>query len=83
MTLETGELTQGAIVAGIFACGTCPIELDAANAADIILRHIPSPRGHGVPLPYSHLHDNEKGEISKAKSQPFDGEMSVSSFVSA
>lgn len=50
MQISGKQLTQGAIVARVFAGGTCAVELDAAYAADIILGHVPSPRGHRVPF---------------------------------
>lgn len=42
-------LTQSAIVAREFAGWTGTIELDAADTADFIFRHVPAPGGDGVP----------------------------------
>ena len=48
--------TQSAVIAGIFAGGTCAIELDSTYTTDIVLWHVPSPRGHRVPFVYSDFH---------------------------
>ena len=45
-----GALTQGTIVAGIFACWTCAIKMDLADPADIVFGNVPPPGRDGVPL---------------------------------
>ena len=42
--------TESAVVAGIFAGGTRAVELHSADAADVVLGHVPSPGGHRVPF---------------------------------
>ena len=44
------SLTQSTVIAWIFTRRTGSVELDSAYTTDIILWHIPSPRGHGVPF---------------------------------
>lgn len=48
--------TQCAIVARIFARGTCAVKLHATDTANIVFRHIPSPCRHSVPLLDRDLH---------------------------
>lgn len=43
-------LTQGTIVAWIFACRTCAIKMDLADAADVVFGNVPPPGRDGVPL---------------------------------
>ena len=43
-------LTEAAVVAGILARRTGPVEVDLADTADIVFGEIPSPRRDGVPL---------------------------------
>ena len=44
------QRTQGTVVTGIFAGRTGPVELHATDAAHLVLRHVPSPCRHGIPL---------------------------------
>ena len=55
------ELTQGAVVTRIFACRTCPVELNATDSADFVFGHIPSPRSDAVPFFDLDLHDRAWG----------------------
>ena len=43
-------LTQGTVVAGIFASWACAVEMDLADAADIVFGYVPPPGRDGVPL---------------------------------
>ena len=44
------ERTESAVVPGIFACGTCSIELHTTYSTDVIFRHVPSPGSYRVPF---------------------------------
>lgn len=52
-----GRLTQSAIIARVFAGRTCAVELYSTYTTDIILWHIPSPRGHRIPFFDGDFHD--------------------------
>lgn len=43
-------LTQRAVITGNFASRTCSVELDATDAANLVLGHIPVPGGNGIPF---------------------------------
>jgi hypothetical protein len=53
---KEGALTQDAIISGVFACWTCTIEVDLADAADVVVGNIPSPCSYGIPFPDLDLH---------------------------
>jgi hypothetical protein len=56
-TLEGRQaLTQGAIIARVFACWTCAVEVHLADTADVVFGDIPSPGRDGVPLFDPDLH---------------------------
>lgn len=42
--------TQRTVIAGVFAGWTGSIKLHATDAADVVFRHVPAPRGYGVPF---------------------------------
>jgi len=48
-TVDEVRLTESAVVAREFASRTGSIELNAADTADFILRHVPSPGSDGMP----------------------------------
>jgi hypothetical protein len=50
--------TQTAIVAWVFACWTCAIEMDLADTTNVVVGDIPSPRRHCVPLLDFDLHSS-------------------------
>jgi hypothetical protein len=47
---------QSAVIAWEFACRASTVKLDATDATDFILGHVPSPCGDGVPLVDLDLH---------------------------
>lgn len=49
--------TQRALVAGKLALGASAVVRVAADTTNIVVGHIPAPRGDGVPLPDRDLHD--------------------------
>ena len=53
--MET-KRTQSTVVAGIFALWARSVELYPADTADVLIRHIPLPRGDSIPLLYDDLH---------------------------
>lgn len=64
-TRESGALyalTQWAVVAGVFACGTCPIKVDLTDATNIVFGNVPSPGRDRVPLFDLDLHLETRGE---------------------
>jgi hypothetical protein len=50
------KLTQWALVAREFAFRASAVVGVAADSTDIVVRHIPAPRGDGVPLSYRDFH---------------------------
>ena len=54
--LKLSRHTQAALVSGISACWAGSVEMDLADAADIVFGDIPSPGRHGVPLLDRDLH---------------------------
>lgn len=55
-------LTQAAIVARVFARRTRAVEVDLADATDVVLWDIPSPGRDRVPLLDSDLHGEWRSE---------------------
>lgn len=50
LCLSERPLTQAARITGIFASRTRPVEVDLADATDVVLRNVPSPGSDRVPL---------------------------------
>lgn len=61
---RSGQRTQGTIVTGKLAGGTGAVELDATDAADIVVGHVPAPGSDGVPLFEGNFHV-ERGRVSR------------------
>jgi hypothetical protein len=55
-TVDEVRLTKSAVVAREFASRTGSIELNAADTADFILGHVPSPGSDGMPCLDGDLH---------------------------
>jgi hypothetical protein len=53
---KEGALTQGTIISGVFACWTCTIEVDLADAADVVVGDIPLPNSYRIPCYELDLH---------------------------
>lgn len=54
--LEEWQLTQRTLVARKLALGACAIVWIPADAADIVVGHVPTPGGNGIPFSYCDLH---------------------------
>ena len=54
-------LTEGAVIAGVFACWTCAVKVYLADTADIVFGDIPPPGRDGVPLLDRDLHLGGQG----------------------
>ena len=50
------EHTEAAFISGKPAGWACAVEVDLADAADVVLGYVPSPGRHGVPLLDPDLH---------------------------
>lgn len=59
-------LTQRAVITGKFAGGTCPVELDATDPANLVLGHVPVPGGNGIPFFECDLHRGQRIEKNRA-----------------
>lgn len=59
-------LTDAAVVAGISAGRTRPIEVDLANATDVVFGNVPPPGRDGVPLLDLDLHLDGQGQKRSA-----------------
>lgn len=55
---EAVEHTQAAVIAWVFACRACAVEMNLTDTADIIVGDVPSPCSYRVPLPDCDLHVN-------------------------
>lgn len=53
---EEGTHTQRTVITGVFTRGTCAVELDATDAADVVFGHVPAPGGDCVPFVYCDFH---------------------------
>jgi hypothetical protein len=53
---EGVEHTQAAVIAWVFACRACAIEMNLTDTADIIVGDVPSPCSYRMPLPDCDLH---------------------------
>lgn len=54
---------ESAIIARVFAGWTCAVKLDSTYTTNIILGHIPSPRGHRVPFFDSDFHGELRASL--------------------
>jgi hypothetical protein len=50
------QLTQTAVIPGVFAGGTGAVEMNLANTADIVVWYIPPPGSYRVPFGDLDLH---------------------------
>ena len=60
--------TDRTVIAGKFALWTCAIELHATDTAEVVVRHVPSPRGDGVVGCDFDLHDMPPKKIDPVQS---------------